>query len=534
VILSLITLLVATIAIMSVLLSKRPWELGFMLKPRFWSDPKACASCHNTSFFQTDAALDEHHKLNCTSCHWSSNAEMREDQTGFIHFKNWFRHVRGNDDLADKEKRVKNISANCLNCHTADLQDNKMHLAIEQNTQVTCLSCHGSFVHPTPAAKQLFTSMQINKVEHKNFTISQCLNCHSVVTPEIVEEHVLSRHGSKVNCTQCHTDNHGKIEQSKGQVSISNCAACHKSQTEQFLASPHGKSAEGLNRAIPYHFNSRQIEPQKCYACHRIGVAEPWDKQATQCLTCHQPHRYQNTVEESANSCMSCHSGPDYSVAEMWKSNVHGKKWIETGGKEGATCVSCHQVGTHDVSEGLVYQRIEAGLSDDALEKIRNDYVQKACFKCHEQKVVRDFLVATDDIAERAKDIMDMAEFLIMDLYKNDMLEPLLAEVSPHPITGKILQLGDQMHDDPNYPKILKLYYRMRKYHLKGIYLAIIHADPDKLGQYGWKGLHEDYVELLAEYNRIKAQFEAGTNREFYVNSALEHTSMYKDKKDSQ
>jgi len=103
--------------------------------------------------------------------------------------------------------------------------------------------------------------------ETKSSLEQACVRCHTNVTPRIVSDWQLSRHGqNEVNCSVCHGDHHmSEQDVAKAVVPTQDtCIMCHEIQGEQFKAGKH-PAAWAAVKAMP----TAPVEGRKgCGGCH--------------------------------------------------------------------------------------------------------------------------------------------------------------------------------------------------------------------------------------------------------------------------
>jgi len=74
---------------------------------------------------------------------------------------------------------------------------------------------------------------------------SQCVDCHSKVTPNIVSDWKLSKHSQlEVTCVACHGDQHQSASDvSKVKIRTpETCAECHQTQVDRYKHGKHSKA----------------------------------------------------------------------------------------------------------------------------------------------------------------------------------------------------------------------------------------------------------------------------------------------------
>lgn len=241
----------------------------------------------------------------------------------------------------------------------------------------------------------------------------QCLECHKIQTPVIVQQWGASKHfRANVACFECHEAKQGEPDAFEHNgftvatiVSPRDCAKCHGQEVTEFERSHHAKAARILGSAdnrlaevvegnrgfvtpgFPKGVSAAAVNG--CWQCHGsevkvledgkldtatwpntgIGRINP-DGSEGSCSACHSRHQF--SVEQARNpeNCGKCHMGPDHPQIEIYEESKHGiafhankqkmnldnEKWIVGEDYNAApTCATCHmsatpaQPVTHDV-----------------------------------------------------------------------------------------------------------------------------------------------------------------------------------------
>lgn len=156
-----------------------------------------------------------------------------------------------------------------------------------------------------------------------------------------------SMHGTMA-CTYCHTNivDYPHTQALKGKALIKQvngeCRRCHKDITPQYNRSVHGQiNKEGRQNAY-------------CSDCH--GIHNIYKKEVPEATISHN---------NSVYTCAKCHK----KTMKQYELDFHGKSVI-LGGKEAASCVSCH--GSHTV----------LGPENNA-SAVSKENTPKTCAKCH-------------------------------------------------------------------------------------------------------------------------------------------------------
>jgi len=186
-----------------------------------------------------------------------------------------------------------------------------------------------------------------------------CLRCHAaqglntkfdgktVSLYVDVEKYKKSMHGTMA-CTYCHTNiaDYPHTQAPKGkalQAQVNGeCRRCHKDIAPMYNRSVHGQiNKEGRQNAY-------------CSDCH--GIHNIYKKEVPEATISHNKVVY---------TCANCHK----KTMKQYELDFHGKAVI-LGGKEAASCVSCH--GSHDI----------LGQENNA-SAVSKGNTPKTCAKCH-------------------------------------------------------------------------------------------------------------------------------------------------------
>ncbi len=190
-----------------------------------------------------------------------------------------------------------------------------------------CLRCH--------AAQGLKTKFQ-GETEWTSLTVDE-------------EKYFASMHGT-MPCTYCHTNisdypHTNAITERKAFVAQVNgeCRRCHKNITPIYNNSVHGQINAEKGKLNAY-----------CSDCH--GIHNIYKKEVAEATINHNqvPH-----------TCAKCHD----KIMKQYELDFHAKS-VLLGGKEAASCVSCH--GSHDI----------LGPEAEA-SPVSRENTPKTCAKCH-------------------------------------------------------------------------------------------------------------------------------------------------------
>jgi len=191
-------------------------------------------------------------------------------------------------------------------------------------------------------------------------TSENCVDCHTVTSPSLVEQWRDSKHALKgVGCVECHAAESTDADAWEHEgtlvavvVSPKDCSKCHADENEQFQASHHadaGKIIGSLDNVLAeviegdmgrLSLNGQSpVAINGCWQCHGsvvkimadgrpdpatwpntgIGRINP-DGSKGSCSACHSRHRFSVVVSRQPDSCGKCHMGPDHPQKKFMRS----------------------------------------------------------------------------------------------------------------------------------------------------------------------------------------------------------------------
>jgi hydroxylamine dehydrogenase len=389
---------------------------------------------------------------------------------------------------------------------------------------------------------------------------SQCVDCHSKVTPNIVSDWRLSKHSkNEVDCSTCHGDQHTSASD-VAKVKIptpETCVTCHEAQVAQFKKGKHALAWAAMNAMPTIHYQPMAlIEGMKgCGACHKIGAKTPQEvetlrKQGSDfgiasCDACHTRHTFSVEEAKSPQACQTCHMGFDHPQWEMYSSSKHGvrtdlkQRHILSETAAAPTCQTCHmQNGNHEVRtawgflavrlpmpqdkqwaadratilqalgvldpSGKPTARLDAVKGADIARLTQEDWQHERdkmlgiCGQCHSASFARYQLQLGDDMIKNADRLMADAIQTVAALYGEGVL--------PKPANyGSAFPDLLTFHDAPTVIEqklfVMFLEHRMRTFQ------GTFHASPDYALWYGWSEMQRDLTEikeLAAQMRREK------------------------------
>ena len=402
----------------------------------------------------------------------------------------------------------------------------------------------------------LFTSA-ISAVAQQSVA-SQCIDCHSKVTPNIVSDWKLSKHSQmEVTCVACHGDQHSSASD-VAKVKIptpETCATCHQAQVEQFRKGKHSKAWASMKAMPTIHWQPMAMTEglKGCGGCHKIGDKSPTEVAelrlagagfgSAQCDACHTRHTFSVDEAKQPQACQTCHMGFDHPQWEMYSSSKHGVRYdlkqrkVLPADAAAPTCQTCHmQEGNHEVRTAWGFLAVRLPLPEDkqwasdraiilqalgvldpdgkptalvntvkAADLARltqedwqreRDKMIKTCDQCHSENFAKQQLQQGDDMILEADNLMAEGIRVVAGLYKDGVLP------KPQNYTYAFPNLLT-FHDAPTVVEqklfVMYLEHRMRTFQ------GTFHASPDYALWYGWSEMQRDLTEikeLAAEMRR--------------------------------
>ena len=378
---------------------------------------------------------------------------------------------------------------------------------------------------------------------------SQCVDCHSKITPNIVSDWKLSKHHqAEVTCIACHGDQHtSATDVAKVQIPTPDtCATCHSAQVEQYKKGKHALAWAAMKAMPTIHWQPMaMIEGEKgCGGCHKIGLKSPSEisdlrQQGSQfgtaaCDSCHTRHTFSADEARQPQACQSCHMGFDHPQWEMYSSSKHGVRHelkdlkVLPPNAAAPTCQTCHmQNGNHEVRTAWGFLAVRLPLPEDkqwaadratilqslgvldpdgkptalvdtvkAADVARltqedwqreRDKMITTCNQCHSGNFARQQLQMGDDMIRNADHLMAEAILVVAGLYKDGILP------KPKNYTYAFPNLLT-FHDAPTVieQKLFVMYLEHRMRTFQGTF----HASPDYAMWYGWSEMQRDLTEI--------------------------------------
>ncbi len=325
------------------------------------------------------------------------------------------------------------------------------------------------------AVKSLRVERGLTEIE------KSCIECHSRNEPGKVHDWARSLHArANVTCLDCHRaqptdkdalDCPGTVKYPDVKispiVSPADCSRCHPREAEQFARSKHARTWEiqAVQIKDPWMrgMNSGVERSVGCEVCHgsdlSAGKLDPsnWpnvgcgrinpDGSKGSCVMCHTGHRFSIAEARKPETCGQCHLGPDHPQEEIYFESKHGKRYLAEGRTwdfeaapdtwepgvhfSAPTCAVCHMAGvgalstTHDVGERLKW---EAQAPFSVLNKDHDGEAERkkmltVCTQCHSPRWAGNYLARYDQANEHYNEEYFVPVKAMMDeLYAKGLL----------------------------------------------------------------------------------------------------------------
>jgi len=378
---------------------------------------------------------------------------------------------------------------------------------------------------------------------------SNCVECHSRVTPGIVSDWKLSKHSlGDVGCSVCHGEGHTSAEDvAKVRIPTpKTCAECHEEQFDQFSDGKHAAAWAAMKAKPTIHWQPMAlIDGMKgCGGCHKIGLKSEAEIAqlkkdgsgfgVASCDACHTRHTFSVKEARQPQACQTCHMGFDHPQWEMYSASKHGVRHLLKQNKtlpataSAPTCQTCHmQEGNHEVRtawgflavrlpmpenkewaadratilqalgvldpDGKPTPRLDVVKAADVARLTTKDWQRERskmiqiCNKCHSGNFAKAELEKGDDIIQRADHVMAQAIRIVAGLYRDNLL------TKPKNYAHKFPDLLT-FHDAPT-PIEQRLFLMFFKHRMR-TFQGTFHANPDYALWYGWSEMQQDLTEI--------------------------------------
>ncbi|GAA4895357.1 hypothetical protein GCM10023333_30720 [Ferrimonas pelagia] len=384
------------------------------------------------------------------------------------------------------------------------------------------------------------------------------MDCHTNVTPLIVQDWQLSRHYQmEIGCDTCHQGDHSSAEDvdQLATITADTCGGCHAERLEQFSKGKHALSwasvqAMPTTHALPMALNAGM---KGCTGCHKLGLkdeatieqlkADGSEFGHASCDACHTRHTFSVKEAQTPQACQTCHMGFDHPQWEMWSSSKHGVRYLlmQNGtlpeGTPAPTCQTCHMVdGDHEVRTAWGFLAVRLPLPEDdpqwkadqitilqalgVLDPAGNptarlDVVKAAdvarltkedfdrernkmiavCSDCHSKNFAKAELEKADALIRDLDHLLAQAIREIAGLYQEGLL------VKPESYSYAFPDLLT-FHDAPT--SIEQTLFEMHLKHRMRGFQGAFHANPDYALWYGWSEMVRDLQEIKEKAEEIR------------------------------
>ncbi len=378
---------------------------------------------------------------------------------------------------------------------------------------------------------------------------STCVDCHKNITPGIVTDWQLSKHGQAgFDCAICHGDQHtGPQDVAKARIPTPDtCAVCHDEKVKEYKAGKHAFAWAAMKAMPTMHWQPSIItEGMKgCGGCHKIGVkteAEIKDLKKTNpgfgtasCDVCHTRHLFSAEEARQPQACQTCHMGFDHAQWEMYSSSKHGVRYLLKQAKvlpdtaAAPTCQTCHmQEGNHEVRTAWGFLAVRLPMPEDfawaedrktilqalgvldpagnataRLDVVKGAQVARltqedwqkerdksiaACNQCHSVNFAKAELAKGDQMIKEADHLMAQAIRIVADLYKDGILRKPDNYSYAFP---DVLTFQDA--PTPIEQKLFVMFLEHRNRAFQGTF----HSSPDYAWWYGYSELQRSLTDI--------------------------------------
>jgi len=382
-----------------------------------------------------------------------------------------------------------------------------------------------------------------------NLSANDCLDCHKNVTPKIVSDWELSKHGENgIECQVCHGDEHSNgFDITKVKIPTpETCAMCHKEKVDEFNKGKHALAWAAMKAMPTAHWQPMALmEGMKgCGGCHKIGIKT--DEEIKQlksegqvfgiasCDACHTRHLFSVKEAQQPQACETCHMGFDHPQWEMYSSSKMGIRYLlKQNGTLPAdaaapTCQICHlQDGNHENRtawgflavrlpmpedkkwasdriailqalgvldpDGNPTKRLEVVKAADVVRVTQEDWQKErdkmlaVCSQCHSSNFAKGELAKGDDMIRQADNLTADAIRTVGKLYKEGIIK------KPDSYNYDFPDLLT-FHDAPTMieQKLFVMFFKHRMRTFQGTF----HSNPDYALWYGWSAMKQDLTEI--------------------------------------
>ena len=150
----------------------------------------------------------------------------------------------------------------------------------------------------------------------------ECLNCHSIMTPDLVDQWRQSKHAmDNVKCNVCHGEKTSEDFIARPQKE--RCRPCHPDQVKTISESRMNRVACGACHSIHQFSSMIARKSSTCTGCHKnqweLYNGSTMEKKGVQCSECHFHKDYftisNHSLKVEARNCEGCHN--DTMIAQV-------------------------------------------------------------------------------------------------------------------------------------------------------------------------------------------------------------------------
>ncbi len=388
-----------------------------------------------------------------------------------------------------------------------------------------------------------------------------CVDCHTKVTPNIVEDWNLSKHSeADVACDACHGEGHSSADDvdKVSLPTLNTCNECHSDQVTQFSAGKHALAWAAMEAMPTTHALPMALTQgmKGCGGCHKLGIKSDEAIQTLKdegskfghasCDACHTRHSFSLEEARQPQACQTCHMGFDHPQWEMYSASKHGVRYLlkqngilpETAAAP--TCQTCHmRNGDHEVRTPWGFLAVRLPLPEDEqwkadqitilqalgvldpegnptarLEVVKAAQVARltqeefdaerakilaACSDCHSENFAKAELAKGDDLIREVDHLLAEAIRVITGLYADGILEKPegYAYAFPDLLT---------FHDAPT--PIEQTLFEMHLKHRMRAFQGAFHANPDYALWYGWSEMVRDLADIQERAEEMRLHHE--------------------------
>ncbi len=378
---------------------------------------------------------------------------------------------------------------------------------------------------------------------------SACVDCHKNITPNIVTDWQLSKHGQAgFDCATCHGDGHTSANDvAKVQIPTpETCATCHPEKVSQYKAGKHAFAWASMKAMPTLHYQPAILSEgmKGCGGCHKIGVKSPAEIKdlkksspgfgTASCDACHTRHLFSVEEARQPQACQTCHMGFDHPQWEMYSTSKHGTRAALKQSKilpanvAAPTCQSCHmQGGQHEVRTAWGFLAVRLPLPENVVQKEdriailqglgvldptgkptgrleavksvqlarltqedwqkERDKMIKTCNQCHSINFVKDEMSKGDQLIADADHLVAEAIRIVAGLYKDGVLEKPKNYAYSFP---DLLTFQDA--PTPIEQRLFVMFLEHRNRTFQGMF----HNNPDYTWWYGYSEMQQDLTSI--------------------------------------